>query len=57
VGGSAERAATSSLPAVLRPGASVQDRDGVAVRVRMPSLVPGLPRLPLTARAGLGVGD
>ena len=56
VGGSAERAATSSLPAVFRTGSSVEDRDGVAVRVRVPSLVPGLPRLPLTARAGLGVG-
>jgi hypothetical protein len=57
VGGSARRAASESLPGVLRSGASVEARDGVAVRVRAPSLVPGLPRIPLTARAGLGVGD
>jgi hypothetical protein len=57
VGGSAERAASASLPSMLRSGASVTERDGVAVRVRVPSLVPGLPRVPLTARAGLGVGD
>ena len=56
VGGSAERAARASLPEVLRMDASVDDRKGVQVRVRAPSLVPGLPRVPVTARAGLGVG-
>lgn len=57
VGGSGKRAARASLPAALRSGASIRDRDGLAVRVRAPSLIPGLPRIPVTARAGLGVGD
>jgi len=57
VGGSAKRAALASLPGALRDDASVSGRDGLAVRVRVPSLVPGLPRVPLTARAALGVGD
>jgi hypothetical protein len=57
VGGDAERAARSALPGALRGEASVSDRRGVQVEVRAPSLVPGLPPLPLRARAGLGVGD
>jgi hypothetical protein len=57
VGGNAERAARASLPRALRMDASVNDRNGIQVRVRAPSLVPGLPRVPVTARAGLGVGD
>jgi hypothetical protein len=57
VGGAAEHAARASLPPALRRGAKVRTKDGVTVRVRTPSLVPGLPRVPLTARAGFGVGD
>jgi hypothetical protein len=57
VGGDGERAARASLPSGLRTAASVRDDDGVAVRVRTPSLIPGLPRIPVTARAGLGAGD
>jgi hypothetical protein len=57
VGGDGGRAALASLPAGLRSAASVRDQEGVAVRVRAPSLVPGLPRIPVTARAGLGAGD
>ena len=57
VGGDGERAARSSLPRPLREGATLSDRRGVRVRVRVPWLVPGLPRVPVTARAGLGVGD
>jgi hypothetical protein len=57
VGGRAERAARRSLPLPLRGHAFIHAADSVAVRVRPPSLVPGLPRLPLTARAGFGVGD
>ena len=57
VGGNARRAALASLPGALRRDASVNARDGLAVRVKVPSLVPGLPRMPLTARARLGVGD
>ena len=40
----------------LRDDASVHAGDGLAVRVRAPALVPGLPRVAVTARAGLGVG-
>jgi hypothetical protein len=57
VGGDAEHAARASLPEALRKNASIIDRKGVQVRVRAPSLVPGLPHVPVTARAGLGVGD
>jgi hypothetical protein len=57
VGGNGKRAARRSLPAVLRRAATVREGDGLAVRVRAPWLVPGLPGAPVTARAGLGVGD
>jgi hypothetical protein len=57
VGGDGERAARASLPGPLRSHATVSDRDGVRVELRMPSLVPGMPRVPITARAGLGTGD
>jgi hypothetical protein len=57
VGGDAERAARASLPGPLSGSASVSQRNGVQVRVRAPSLVPGLPRVPLAARAALGVGE
>jgi|SRR5215211_2748687 len=57
VGGEAERAARSSLPAALRGSASVRDRDAVTVRVEAPSLLPGVAGIPVTARAGIGVGD
>jgi hypothetical protein len=57
VGGDAERAARSGLPEWLRTDAAVSHRNGVQVRVRPPSLVPGLAPVPVTARAGLGVGD
>lgn len=57
VGGDGERAARASLPEPLRKDATVSDGNGVRVQVRAPSLVPGVPRVPVTARAGLGVGD
>ncbi len=57
VGGDAEVAARHSLPAPLRHRAHVKESDGVEVRVRAPSLVPGLPSVPVTARAGLDAGD
>jgi hypothetical protein len=57
VGGNAKAAARRSLPAPLRHGADVKDSDGVRVRVRAPSLVPGLPSVPVTAHSGLGTGD
>ena len=57
VGGDAEGAARSALPSPLREGATVNDEDEVGVRVRVPSLIPGLPRVPLEASAALTVGD
>jgi hypothetical protein len=57
VGGDAERAAQASLPPVFRRSASVSERNGVRVRVRAPSLLPGLAGVQLSARAGLGVGS
>jgi hypothetical protein len=53
VGGDVEEAARSALPTHLRRGARVSEDDGVGVRVRVPTLVPGLPRVALGARAGL----
>jgi hypothetical protein len=57
VEGDAEAAARRSLPEPLRAGARVRSGHGVSVRVRAPSLVPGIPAVPVTARSGLGVGD
>jgi hypothetical protein len=57
VGGDARRAARASLPPVLRERASVGEGSPVRVRLRAPSLVPGLPGVPLSARAGLGPGN
>jgi hypothetical protein len=57
VGGDAEAAARHSLPAPLRHGADIRDSDGVSVRVRAPAFLPGIPSVPVTARAGLDAGD
>jgi hypothetical protein len=54
VGGDPERAALRALPTPLRAGARVDDADAVSVRVPVPRLLPGLPRLTLTARSNLG---
>jgi hypothetical protein len=53
VGGDAEAVARSALPTHLRKGVRVSDEDGVEVRVRVPALVPGAPRIPLEARTAL----
>jgi hypothetical protein len=57
VGGDVEAAARSALPSPLREGATVNDEDDVGVRVRVPALIPGLPRIPLEASASLTAGD
>src|SRR3954453_16649992 len=57
VEGDAKAAARSPLPSPLRDGAIIKDGDGVSVRVRAPSPVPGIPAVPVTARSELGVGD
>jgi hypothetical protein len=56
VGGDARAAARRALPAALRPGARVDDAEGVSVRVRIPRLLPALPELMVSARSGLGDG-
>jgi hypothetical protein len=53
VGGSAGKAARSALPGPLRDGARVEAGDGVEVTVRAPALVPGIPRIPVSARTRL----
>ena len=57
VGGKAGPVARRALPSPLRDGASVSDRDGVGVRVRVPALVPGLPHVSVEARSSLSAGD
>jgi hypothetical protein len=57
VGGDARAAARRSLPSPLRRDATIRDGDGVSVRVAAASLLPGLPSVPVTARAGLGTGN
>lgn len=56
VGGDAEAAARSALPQPFRDDANVSGEDEIEVRVRVPSLIPGLPRVPLEASAALGPG-
>ena len=57
VGGEARPAARRALPPPLRDGAMVSDREGVEVRVRVPALLPRLPRVTLAARSSLGEND
>jgi len=56
VGGDAAAAARRALPPSLRSGARVGDSDGVSVRVAIPRLLPGMPRLMVGAKTGLGDG-
>jgi hypothetical protein len=57
VGADGEAAARRSLPASLRRHASISDSNGLTVRVQAPALVPGVPAVPVTAKADLGPGD
>jgi hypothetical protein len=54
VGGESRAAARRALPSPLRDDAAVSDGDGVQVRVRVPALIPGLPRIAVGARSSLG---
>ena len=56
VGGDETAAARRALPPSLRVGAEVGGSDEVSVRVAVPRLLPGLPRVMVGARAGLGDG-
>jgi hypothetical protein len=57
VGGDAEAAARQALPPAMRGGVEVNADDVVSVRVGIPKLLPGLPRLTVGAKAALGAGD
>jgi hypothetical protein len=56
VGGDAKAAARRALPPSLRSAMQVSDADVVSVRVVIPRLLPGMPRLMIGARTGLGDG-
>jgi TadE-like protein len=53
VGGDARSVAIDSLPSHLREHAEVEDSGPIRVRVEAPGLVPGVPRIPLSASAAL----
>lgn len=55
VGGDARRAARSAVPEVFRRGFRATG-DPLRVRVRAPSVLPGVPSVPLSARTAFDVG-
>ena len=57
VGSEVTAAARRALPPSLREGARVEEAGDVSVRVAVPRLLPGLPRVMVGARAGLEPGD
>lgn len=57
VGGDPAVAARRALPPPLRTGSTVEEGDGVSVRVPVPILFPGLPEVKVGASAGLDGGD
>lgn len=57
VGGDAKTAARRALPSTMRAGAEVSDGDSVSVRVAIPRLLPGMPRVMVGARSGLADRD
>jgi hypothetical protein len=56
VGNEAAAAARRALPPSLREGAEVEEEGDVSVRVAVPRLFPGLPRVMVGARAELDMG-
>lgn len=57
VGGDPEAAARRALPSAMRGGAEVSAGDAISVRVGIPRLLPGLPRLTVGAKAALEPSD
>lgn len=57
VGRDATTAARRALPPSLRNGAEVEASEEIAVRVPVPRLFPGLPRVTVAAGADLEAGD
>lgn len=56
VGRDAETAARRALPGAMRKGAEVDADGAVAVRVAIPRLLPGMPRVLVGAESGLEAG-
>jgi hypothetical protein len=58
VGGDPKAVARQALPTVMRRGAVVEEEDdgegGIEVKVPVPTLLPQLPVVKVTARSGLG---
>lgn len=57
VGGDPAAAAKQALPPSMRGGAEVSERDAISVRVPVPRLLPGLPRVTVDAKTALDGGD
>jgi len=57
VGQEAGTAARRALPSSMRAEAEVSDTGAVSVRVPVPRLIPGLPRVTVEAETDLGPGD
>jgi hypothetical protein len=57
VGGDAAATARRALPPSLRAGSKVEDSGAVSVRVRVPRLLPALPRVMVGAKSSLDPGD
>jgi hypothetical protein len=57
VGGDARVAARRALPPSMRTGAEVSKGKAVSVRVAIPRLLPGMPRLTVGAKSGLAESD
>ena len=53
VGGDPERVARDALPKPLRKDAEIDDDEDLRVRLEAPGLVPGLPRIGVSAAANL----
>ena len=56
VGGDGAEAARRALPSSLRGGAEISDDDSVRVEVRVPALVPLLPKFGVAAETALTAG-
>jgi hypothetical protein len=57
VGDDGEAAARRALPGPLRGGARIEAGPPVSARVRVPSVIPGLPRFRVGASTTLGEGE
>jgi Flp pilus assembly protein TadG len=57
IGADPKVAAKQALPSTMRPGAKVTEEDegdAIAVKVPVPTLLPGLPEVRVGAKSGLG---